>query len=139
MSLFEELGKKVLGGMLSGNGAGGGDLISVVTKLLEDAGGLQALLGKFQEAGLGAEVASWIGQGANLSLTGDQVQKALGSILPQLAQQTGFNETLLAKGVAKLLPGLVDDLSPDGQQVQEGDLTAHLQKMLSGGLGRLFS
>ncbi|TLD71905.1 DUF937 domain-containing protein [Phragmitibacter flavus] len=140
MSLFEDLGKKLLGGMLSGKeGGGGGDLISVVMQLLQDSGRMQGLLLRFQQAGFGAEVQSWIGNGSNLPLNGEQVQKALGAILPQLAQQTGFNEDLLAKGVAKLLPGLVNDLSPDGEHVEEGDLTGHLQKILGGGLGRLFS
>lgn len=142
MSLFEELGKKILGNVLSsqsGDRSGGGDLINVVMKLLEDAGGLQALLAKFQQAGLGEQVASWIGNGANLPLNGSQVKEALGSILTQLSGQTGLNESLLAQGVAKILPGLVNDLSPDGQHVDERSLPEKLQQLLSSGLGKWFA
>lgn len=140
MSLFEELGKKILGNVLSGQGGqGGGDLIHVLMKLLEDAGGLQALLAKFQQAGLGEQVASWIGNGSNLPMSGAQVKKALGSILTQLSGQTGLNENLLAQGVAKLLPGLISDLSPDGQQVDEGALPEKLQQLLSSGPGKWFA
>lgn len=141
MSLFEELGKKILGNVLGGKmgGTGGGDLMSVVMKLLEDSGGLQGLLGKFQQAGFGEQVASWIGKGENLPISGGQVQEALGAILPQLANQTGFDEGLIAKGVSKLLPGLVNDLSPDGEHLNEGALPEKLEQFFSGGLGRLFS
>lgn len=37
------------------------------------------MLGKFDQAGLGQQVASWVGTGANMPLSGDQIQSALGA------------------------------------------------------------
>ena len=42
-------------------------------------GGLNAIVAKLQQAGLGDQVKSWIGNGQNLPITADQLQQVLGS------------------------------------------------------------
>lgn len=54
------------------------NLVSGVTKLINDAGGLSGLLQKFQESGLGDKVASWVGHGENQPVSGDEVKDGLG-------------------------------------------------------------
>ena len=41
-------------------------------------GGLQGLIAKFQQGGLGDVVASWISNNTNLPISADQIQSALG-------------------------------------------------------------
>ena len=104
MSLFESVGKKLLGSLLGGqSGAGadaGGSLVDNIMQMVNEAGGIQAVLQKFQEAGFGQQVASWLGQGSNLPISGDQTQQALGGLLSHLSQRTGLSESMLAEGVA---------------------------------------
>ncbi len=79
-------------------------------------GGLGGLLQRFQSAGLGQEVASWIGNGANASITGDQVRAALGDgPLRTLAEHAGLDENAAAAHLSSLLPQIVDRLTPGGQ------------------------
>src|SRR6195952_1809473 len=42
-------------------------------------GGLSTIVAKLEQAGFGAQVKSWIGNGQNLPITAEQLQQALGS------------------------------------------------------------
>lgn len=78
-------------------------------------GGLQGLIGSFQNAGLGELVGSWIGTGQNLPVSAEQIQQALGGLhLDQLAQASGLSPSATAGGLADVLPGLIDKLTPNG-------------------------
>lgn len=142
MGLFDELGKAVGGAMAGGAGgagapAGGGQaaLLQALMGLLQ-GGGLQALLQKFQQHGLGDLAASWIGTGANLPISADQVTQVLGhDTLSKLAGQAGLDPKAAAGHLSSILPGLVDHLSPGGALPDAGALQGALQGALSGGLG----
>jgi uncharacterized protein YidB (DUF937 family) len=41
-------------------------------------GSLQGLINELQQSGLGPQVASWLGSGANQPITAEQLEKALG-------------------------------------------------------------
>ena len=80
------------------------------------AGGLGDLISKFQKAGHGSTIDSWIGSGANQPIQPGQIGGALGqSTISDLAKQAGINEQDLLNGLAKALPGLVDKLTPNGR------------------------
>ena len=114
MGLFDQIGKQ-LGGALGASGGGQPDILQIVQALMAQNGGLDGLLAKLQQGGLGDLVKSWIGTGANLPVSGAQITQALGS--PQLAtvaKQFGVEPQHLAGLVSQQLPGLVDKLSPDG-------------------------
>ncbi len=79
-------------------------------------GGLQGLMQKFQQGGLGDVVSSWVGKGENLPISAEQLRGALGNdTLQGLASQFGVNTQELAGQLSSVLPGLVDKLTPDGQ------------------------
>ena len=64
-------------GMLASNP----QLLQVLTGLLGNDGGLGGLGGlvsKFEQAGLGGAINSWIGSGPNQAVSGEQVSSALG-------------------------------------------------------------
>ena len=79
-------------------------------------GGLNAIVAKLQQAGLGDQVKSWIGNGQNLPITAEQLQQVLGSdTVKQLAARFNIPVDQLAKVLAQQLPAAVDHPSPDGK------------------------
>lgn len=122
-------------GMLASNP----QLIQAVTGMLgnnSQLGGLGGLVEKFQQAGLGDVVGSWIGTGQNQPISADQLSSVLGSdALSGLAAKLGVDPSEAAGQLAQVLPGLVDHLTPAGQAPQEGlgdsgDLMGALSGML---------
>lgn len=125
MGFLDDIGKAVggqLGGALGGAAGGQGNLAQAVIGWL-GSGGLAQLTSGFQQAGLGNVVASWIGKGANLPVSADQLAGALGQEqLGALAKQAGLAPQAAAGQLATLLPTLVDKLTPDGVVPQGGAL-----------------
>jgi uncharacterized protein YidB (DUF937 family) len=124
----------MVGGLLGQGGQtqGNNPLMGAVMGLIQNhPGGLQGLLGQFQEKGLGDQVASWIGTGENQPIAGNQIQAALGSDqLQQLAGQLGVSHDEAASGLAGLLPQVVDKLSPEGSLPEGGNVMNLLKGLL---------
>jgi uncharacterized protein YidB (DUF937 family) len=101
-------------------------------------GGLGGLLQRFQNAGLGDAAASWVGTGANLPVSADQIKAALSDgPLRTLAEHAGLSEDETASHLSGLLPQMIDKLTPQGQLpangVHEGGLAGAVDV-----LGQLF-
>lgn len=100
------------------------ELLQAATSLLgndSEHGGLQGLIAKFQQGGLGDVVSSWVGKGENLPISGEQLSSVLGSdALSGLASKFGMDGNALAGQLSSVLPGLVDKLTPDGQAPAAG-------------------
>jgi len=97
---------------------GGAILPAVLSEVLGNGnqGGLSAIVAKLQQAGLGDQVKSWIGNGQNLPITAEQLQQVLGSdTVRQLAARFNIPVDQLAKVLAQQLPTAVDHASPDGK------------------------
>lgn len=78
-------------------------------------GGLNAIVAKLEQAGLGDQVKSWIGKGHNLPITADQLRAALGSdVVKQLAARFNVPIDQLSQVLAHQLPQAVDHASPAG-------------------------
>ena len=78
-------------------------------------GGLSAIVAKLQQAGFGDQVKSWIGNGANLPITAEQLQEVLGSdTVKQLGARFNIPVDQLAQILAQQLPKAVDGASPNG-------------------------
>jgi uncharacterized protein YidB (DUF937 family) len=79
-------------------------------------GGLTAIVAKLQQAGLGDQVKSWIGNGQNLPITADQLHQVLGSdTVKQLAARYNIPIDQISEVLAQQLPTAVDHASPDGK------------------------
>ncbi len=93
-------------------------LIQATLSLLAENGqngGLQGLMERFQEVGLGNVLSSWIGTGENVPITPQQVQEALGEgNLQQISEEAGLAEDETARQLSSLLPEMVDSLTPAG-------------------------
>lgn len=98
-----------LGGLLANNGGAGG------------LGGLGGLVSKFEQAGMGDVIGSWIGKGENQPVSGGQLQDALGSdTIASIASKLGINAQTLLPMLATMLPALIDQLTPQGKVPEQG-------------------
>jgi uncharacterized protein YidB (DUF937 family) len=102
-------------------GKGGLDTNNV-NALLEQFGGIEGIMGKLQESGLGDQLSSWIGSGENQAVSPDQIKDALGAEgLDQVAAKTGLDVDDLASRISTKMPDAIDSLTPEGE-VPEGGL-----------------
>ena len=99
-----------------GLGPKSGPLMHEVTQLITGSpGGIGGFIDKFRSAGLGSEVASWLGRSDGVALTGPQVEKALGSnALGGIANRLGLAGGVAATAIGYLLPKLIGQMTPDG-------------------------
>jgi uncharacterized protein YidB (DUF937 family) len=135
MGLLDNLLGSLLGGLNSNQQNG---LMSVVSNLLTKGGGIEGLMAKFNSQGLGDLVKGWVSTGPNPPATPDQIEKVLGSDqLNQMAAQAGIDPSQIAAQIAKLLPTVVDKVTPEGQPVSGNALNQGLASLLQGGLGKL--
>jgi len=99
-------------GNAGGLGSGQGGLLGT--------GGLGALVEQFTQAGHGGAVNSWIGQGQNQPIAPHDLGAALGpETVGQLSQQTGMGSSDLLSQLSQLLPGVIDQLTPQGRMPTE--------------------
>jgi uncharacterized protein YidB (DUF937 family) len=76
---------------------------------------LAGLVAALEKGGLGPQVQSWLGNGANMPITEDQLKAVLGNAqLQELARQAGLPVDEILKLLAQYLPELVDKASPNG-------------------------
>ena len=116
-------------------------LLKVITGLLANdgaQGGLGGLMGKFQQAGLGDVLGSWVGSGPNQPISGNQLTAVLGSdVMADLAASLGTDTGAAAGQLSQVLPGLIDQLTPSGEAPQDGlGSGGELMGMLGGLLAR---
>jgi uncharacterized protein YidB (DUF937 family) len=77
--------------------------------------GLQGIVNQLQQNGLGAQVASWLGNGQNIAITPDQLKAALGNEhVQKLAASMGLSTDDALKILSQHLPAAVDHASPNG-------------------------
>lgn len=128
-----------MGGMggLGGNAALLAALLPMAFQLIQSQGGLSGLMAKFQQNGMGRQVDSWVGTGANQEISGEHVTQALGDDqIAQLARQLGLPQDKVSNGLAEMLPEIVNQMTPHGsvpdnhQQTLDQGLAA-LSKMFA--------
>jgi len=147
MGLLDELAQQMLGGDTQARQGGApglqtAQLAGLAQALLAMLGGQQAgqqaglggLLQGFQRAGLEGVVRSWISTGQNQPISGNQLRDALGGDrVDALARQAGLSPDQGLGALTQLLPSLIDQLTPDGQEPdnsQIGQLGANLLRSL---------
>ena len=132
----------LLGGGAGGGSNAGGGLAGVLGGLLANdgqMGGLGGLVSKFEQAGMGDVIGSWVGNGENQPVSPDQVQGALGSdAISGMASKLGINAQTLLPLLASVLPLLINQMTPQGKVPEQGlgnqqDLMASLSSLLTRG------
>jgi uncharacterized protein YidB (DUF937 family) len=108
----------LLGGLgsLLGNNEQTGAAGNLLSNVLTSSGGVPGIVEKFQQAGLGETVSSWVGNGTNLSITAEQVLKIFPPAqIEALAEQHGLPAGTVTTLLAQLLPHTVDAATPGGE------------------------
>lgn len=97
-----------------------------------DKGNFSDLLERFRRAGLGSQVDSWVsGDKANESITPDQVNRALGAQQVQdLARTAGVSPDEICRGLARAMPEVVNELTPQGHMPTQGEVQASLKRLI---------
>ena len=116
----------ILGGLTGGSGAatGGGSnlLLQLVLSMMQQNGGLDGVLGKFRQAGMGAQADSWVSSGQNMGISSDQLQQVFGSgALSDIAAQLGMSQQQAGSTLSQMLPEVVNQLTPQGKVTTESD------------------
>lgn len=87
-------------------------------------GSLSGLVQRLEQGGLGEQVSSWLGSGANLPVSADELRAALGNEQVQrIAQQFGIPTDRILQILAQHLPETVDKASPNGKIEEPGQAT----------------
>jgi len=112
MGLLDQL----VGALGNGNGRNTLGELEAVWNWVQEQGGVEVLLHKFQQGGLGEILASWLGNGNNQSVSGGEIKSAFGEeALQSLAQKLGTDVNGASGTLAEMLPHLIDRLSPQGE------------------------
>jgi|SRR5215472_13773076 uncharacterized protein YidB (DUF937 family) len=131
---MSDLIRQALGGVAAG-AQNLGPLLTQIVGAAQGAagGGLPALLAQLENAGLGAEVRSWIGHEKNLPITPEQ----LAPVFPReqveaWAKEAGTTPDAVLKLLAEALPELVHHATPEGTPPAEGTRLSHFVHRLLG-------
>jgi len=137
MSLFTEIVKSAIG---ASNTSGqtenqSQNLLNGALGMLQAMGGIDGLVNKLQQSGLGDLAASWVGTGENKNINPEELANVLGKDqIAALAQQAGLPESQGASVLSQVLPAMVDKLTPDGK-VPDSSSFPTWGKVLLGGVG----
>jgi uncharacterized protein YidB (DUF937 family) len=131
MGLFD-----AIAGALGGQAGQQSPLINIAMQMMQGQGGLSGLVEKLTQGGLGSQVSSWVGTGANQSVSGDQISNALGGDqIKEIAAKLGIPADQAAGGLAQVLPHLIDHLTPGGQVPASNDAVQVALSALKAKLG----
>jgi len=123
-------------GGAQGSGAGAqqqNPLLMLALQMVQQNGGLQGILSKFQQAGYGAQADSWVSTGQNQPISAEALQQVLGhGQIGQIAQQLGMSHSEAAGGLASMLPQMIDRMTPQGQvPADHNDIVAQALELLT--------
>jgi uncharacterized protein YidB (DUF937 family) len=133
---------QILQGVMSGGQQGQSSPITAILQQVlavrdGDKQGLAAIISKFQSAGLGQQVQSWVGTGPNAPISGGQIGQAFSpEQIDGWAKQAGTTPDAMRDVLAQALPPVVDHVTPGGEipsgTPQMPDLAGLLGRLMGG-------
>jgi len=140
MSLLDTLGSLL--NSSSGQQQGGGHqaLIAAAMEFVNSQpGGLNGLIQKFEQGGVGDVIQSWVSNGENQPIAPDQLHNVLGNeTVSALAQKIGLQPDQVSGLLAQVLPHIVNAGTPNGEVPAQGTLNTENVLGTLGGLASLF-
>ena len=101
-------------GVATGTGVDPAALVGLQGAIQQE-GGIDGLMAKMRDGGLGPQVDSWVSSGENQPVAPEQVQQALGpDTIQRLSAGSGLNASQLLPLLAMFLPQLINMLTPNG-------------------------
>ncbi len=120
-----------LTGLLGGGGSKGG-IAEVVQALIEQFGGIDALVAKLKGSNLQGQLESWIGTGENSPVGASKIEEALGSdAVAGVAKKLGIDPKEAAAKISMALPKVIDRLTPAGNLPEGGISMDSVTNLLS--------
>ncbi|HEY4466334.1 MAG TPA: YidB family protein [Klebsiella sp.] len=125
-----------IGGM-AGRKAGKAEQLQAIMTWIEQQGGIEGILEKFRNGGLGEILESWLSQQSNRLVNSEQIASVFGlPALQDLSTKLGVDSQTASSLIAEYLPKIIAGLSPQGEASAEGDLVSAGLNLLK---GKLFS
>jgi uncharacterized protein YidB (DUF937 family) len=95
------------------------NLVQTALEMFGNHAGLSSLVNNAHSQGLGQIVQSWVSTGANQSIATSQVQGLLGEDrVNEVARRVGVPPAVASAVLSRILPVLVDKLTPHGKLPQ---------------------
>ena len=97
---------------------GAGGLTSQLIDFVQspDVGGIQGLVQKFEKAGLGPTIKSWIGGGKPLPIAPPEITRVFGNdVITRFASKTGLSINDVVQKLTSILPDTISQLTPGGK------------------------
>src|SRR5438309_57693 len=92
------------------------NLLQSAMQMFGNRAGISGLMNNAQSQGMGSVVESWVGTGANQPIGAQQVQGLVGQDrINQLAARVGVPPGIASMALSRILPVLVDRLTPQGK------------------------
>jgi uncharacterized protein YidB (DUF937 family) len=116
-------------GKVAGSGTGASSEHTAINSIFEllnhnQIGGLEGLVSKMTNGGLGNIINSWISTGKNESINSNQISNVLGSdVIGQFASKLGISPDEAKDKIATYLPMIVDKLTPNGNITSTGQVS----------------
>lgn len=94
-------------------------LVQTAMQMFGNHAGISQLLSNAGSQGLGHIVQSWVSNGSNQSIAPGQVQSVVGEDrLIEFAQRAGVPPGIASAALARILPALIDRVTPNGKMPQ---------------------
>jgi uncharacterized protein YidB (DUF937 family) len=114
--LGQLLGKFLGGGQPQGQTPAIAGVIQQIFAQGTEGGGIAGLASRFEAAGLGPQIQSWINSGDNQPISTDQLAKVFSpDEVEGWAKQAGISPDSLLSMLTNVLPKAVDHVTPSGQ------------------------
>ncbi len=111
-----------IGGVLMNLLGGGGQAGATVNQ--GTGGGINGLVSRFQQAGLGNIAQSWVSNDPNQPVSPQQLQSVFGENQVQgMASQAGMQPQDFLSQLSQHLPNVVNAATPNGQLPDEGTMS----------------
>lgn len=111
MGLFDNLANNVMSKVMGDKAP----MAKLAMELFQQYGGLPGILQTLKSSGLSEQVDSWVGTGANLNVSAQQIGAALGtSVLTGIATKLNMSNEELTANIAEYMPDVVNQLTPNG-------------------------
>lgn len=133
MGLLDQIQQQVMGSLSQSNP----QIANAINGLLQQNGGVEGLIGKFQQGQLKEVAQSWISTGTNLPISADQIKQVLGSEqIKAIADKVGISPETISQNLSEHLPNIIDKLTPNGKLPEAGGLLSSVLGMASNFLGK---
>lgn len=115
-----KLGQQLLGDKLGDNAGGIMEAISGMMGNTDGGLDLAGLADKAKAAGLGDQLASWLGDGDNQAMSAEQVKQMFGEDkVAEAASKLGVDVDSAASSLSDALPNLIDKASSGGSLLDQ--------------------